>query len=200
MNQFHRAKGKEHEPFKIGFRRRRGPAISAVALIGLGGGVGTAVFASTSASPSPTASSPSSLAIESWSQCNPSLCIDAPPEGKKGLDGSGGWGWNDTTNRVVTTLTSGVPASLTVTAMQPNPAATPGTITLTYSSHDIHAQRDRFAAGVTGTDPLTEAESLCSKRTLITSHTTTAVLHSHSLRNTRRLALRTRLSSRPLLT
>lgn len=29
---------------------------------------------------------------ENRSSCTESLCIDAPPQGPKGLDGSGGWG------------------------------------------------------------------------------------------------------------
>jgi hypothetical protein len=92
------------------------------------------------------------LAIENWSQCTPYLCIDAPPAGKKGLDGAGGWGWNSSTNAPVKTLTVGVPATFTVTAMQPNPADTPGSITLTYSSHDFDLTTTD-SRGVAGTNP-----------------------------------------------
>jgi hypothetical protein len=73
---------------------------------------------------------------ESWSSCTESLCIDAPPEGPQGLDGSGGWGWNSAANAPVTSLTVGKNATLTVTALQVNPTST-GTITLTYSSYDF---------------------------------------------------------------
>jgi len=74
--------------------------------------------------------------LESWSSCSGSLCIDAPPQGPNGLDGSGGWGWNNSTNRPVTSLRLGKNAVLTVTALQPTPCST-GTITLTYSSYDF---------------------------------------------------------------
>ena len=88
---------------------------------------------------------PPPSALESWSSCNDSLCIDAPPQGPQGLDGSGGWGWNSSINAPVTSLVVGKPASFTVTVLQPgslpfcdigdNP--TTGTITLTYSSQDF---------------------------------------------------------------
>ena len=74
--------------------------------------------------------------LESWSSCSGALCIDAPPQGPAGLDGSGGWGWNSSTNRPVTSLRLGKNAALTVTALQPDPCST-GTITLTYSSYDF---------------------------------------------------------------
>jgi hypothetical protein len=70
---------------------------------------------------------------ESWSSCTSTLCIDAPP-GPNGEDGSGGWGFG--TNAPITSLTVGVNANLTVTAMQTSPCAD-ATITLTYSSHDF---------------------------------------------------------------
>jgi hypothetical protein len=69
------------------------------------------------------------------------LCIDAPPQGPKGLDGSGGWGWNNTANAPVKSLTVGKPAALTVTVLQPGTLPLCGTgdltITLTYSSQDF---------------------------------------------------------------
>lgn len=73
---------------------------------------------------------------ESWSSCSGTLCIDAPPEGPQGLDGSGGWGWDSSTNAPVTSLSVGTEAALTVTALQVHPCPT-GTITLTYSSQDF---------------------------------------------------------------
>jgi hypothetical protein len=78
--------------------------------------------------------------LESWSSCSGSLCIDAPPQGPKGLDGSGGWGWNSTLNRPVTSLRVNKNAVLTVTALQPLASESlcdTGTITLTYSSYDF---------------------------------------------------------------
>lgn len=83
--------------------------------------------------------------IESWSSCTAFLCIDAPPQGPQGLDGSGGWGWNSSTNAPVTSLTVGTPATFTVTMLQPSNtplcnlggSATTGSITLTYSSQDF---------------------------------------------------------------
>jgi hypothetical protein len=78
---------------------------------------------------------------ESFSSCTASLCIDAPPEGPKGLDGSGGWGWNNTANAPVKSLTVGKAASFTVTVLQPGtlPFCNSAnlTITLTYSSQDF---------------------------------------------------------------
>ena len=79
---------------------------------------------------------------ESWSSCTSTLCIDAPPEGPKGLDGSGGWGWNNVANAPVTSLAVGKAAWFTVTMLQPlslpycNGSNTV-TITLTYSSQDF---------------------------------------------------------------
>ena len=91
-------------------------------------------FATTAFAKPPTVIHPPTN--ESWSSCSSTLCIDAPPEGPQGLDGSGGWGWDNSANAPVTTLTVGTAASLTVTALQVNPCAD-GTITLTYSSQDF---------------------------------------------------------------
>ncbi|HEX3370998.1 MAG TPA: hypothetical protein VHS08_00685, partial [Candidatus Acidoferrales bacterium] len=75
---------------------------------------------------------------QSWSSCTGMLCIDAPPQGPQGLDGSGGWGWNPLANAPVTTLSVGKPATFTVTVLQPSTVPFCGladlTITLTYSS------------------------------------------------------------------
>jgi hypothetical protein len=73
---------------------------------------------------------------ESFSSCSGSLCIDAPPQGPDGLDGSGGWGYDSSIPGPVTTLTVGTNANLTVTALQLSPCSD-GTITLTYSSYDF---------------------------------------------------------------
>jgi hypothetical protein len=94
---------------------------------------------------------------ESWSSCTESLCIDAPPEGPQGLDGSGGWGFDSVANAPVTRLTVGTPAALTVTVLQPNSGPLPfcgvatGTITLTYSSQDFILNLTD-SRGTTGTD------------------------------------------------
>ena len=107
--------------------------IMAIAFV-LGAGFARSAFAGpllAALLPSPT--------IESWSSCNQSLCIDAPPQGPNGLDGSGGWGWNSSTNSPVTTLIVGKPATFTVTVLQPDPppCTDGGSITLTYSSYDF---------------------------------------------------------------
>jgi len=93
---------------------------------------------------------------ESWSSCTPTLCIDAPPEGPKGLDGSGGWGWNSVANAPVTSLQVGKPAAFTVTVLQPGnvPFCGAGTLTiiLTYSSQDF-SLNTTDSRGTVGTDP-----------------------------------------------
>lgn len=118
-------------------------AVMGIAVLGL-------VFATTAFAKGPFATN------ESWSSCNGSLCIDAPPEGPNGLDGSGGWGWNSSTNSPVTTLTVGIPASFTVTVLQPGsvPAcgSGTGTITLTYSSQDFNLNATDSREN-TGSDP-----------------------------------------------
>jgi|SRR5579862_9426176 len=95
------------------------------AIIGVAG-LGVLFATTTFAKPPP----PAAPAVnEAWSSCSSTLCIDAPPN-----DGSGGWGWDSVANAPVTKLTVGTLASLTVTVLQPSPACTAGTITLTYSS------------------------------------------------------------------
>ena len=93
---------------------------------------------------------------EAFSSCTGMLCIDAPPEGPKGLDGSGGWGWNSVANAPVTTLTVGKAASFTVTVMQPGTLpfcnAPNLTITLTYSSQDFTLS-PTDSTTTTGTNP-----------------------------------------------
>ena len=79
--------------------------------------------------------------LESWKSCNSLVCIDDPPHGKAGLDGSGGWGWNSRTNSPVLTLTAGKTYTngFTVTLLQPAAALCGDdvTITLTFSSEDF---------------------------------------------------------------
>lgn len=100
------------------------------------------------------AQGPAAAANESWSSCTSMLCIDAPPEGPKGLDGSGGWGWDSVANAPVSALTVGKAASFTVTVMQPGTLpfcnAANLTITLTYSSQDfaLSATDSRGTGGV----------------------------------------------------
>jgi hypothetical protein len=57
-------------------------AVIAVAVLGV-------VFATTAFATTPPGTAPFST-NESWSSCTESLCIDAPPQGPNGLDGSGG--------------------------------------------------------------------------------------------------------------
>ena len=107
-------------------------AVVAVAVLGMG--FATTAFAANGKPPYAT--------NESWSSCTESLCIDAPPEGPQGLDGSGGWGWDSVANAPVTSLTVGKNATLTVTALQVSPIST-GTITVTYSSYRLHLCEQR---------------------------------------------------------
>ncbi|HVB82256.1 MAG TPA: hypothetical protein VNE82_20175 [Candidatus Binataceae bacterium] len=118
-------------------------AVVAAAVLAVG-------FATTAFAKPPTVIHPPTN--ESWSSCSSTLCIDAPPEGPAGLDGSGGWGWDNSANAPVTSLTMPAPAAFTVTVLQPNPACTAGTITLTYSSQDF-SLTSPSSAGVADTTP-----------------------------------------------
>ena len=93
---------------------------------------------------------------QSFSSCTSTLCIDAPPQGPQGLDGSGGWGWNASKNQPVQALVMGKPASFTVTVLQPSDVPYCGsgtaTITLTYSSRDF-SLNTTDSRGTTGVDP-----------------------------------------------
>jgi hypothetical protein len=94
---------------------------------------------------------------ESWSSCTASLCIDAPPQGPQGLDGSGGWGWDNQANEPVLSLPVGKAATFTVTMLQPgslpfcNDGVT-GSIILTYSSQDFNLSPSS-GRGVVFTNP-----------------------------------------------
>jgi len=120
-----------------------------IAVAALGAGFGTAAVAGVVLPPPPP-----STTIESWSSCTQFLCIDAPPQGPQGLDGSGGWGWNSSANAPVTSLTVGKPATFTVTVLQPDPppCTDEGSITLTYSSQDFSLS-PTSGAGKTATNP-----------------------------------------------
>jgi hypothetical protein len=76
---------------------------------------------------------------ESQQGCTPDLCIDAAP-GPNGSAGSGGWGWDSSTDKPVTNLTNGSTNGLTVTVLQPNSEASQGSITLTYDPYDFSYQ------------------------------------------------------------
>ncbi len=89
--------------------------------------------------------------LESWSNCTPTLCLDAAPQGPSGLDGSGGWGWDDATNAPVSTLTTGQPANFTVTVMS-SADSSPASVTLTYSSQDFSLD-STASDGTAGSDP-----------------------------------------------
>lgn len=116
-------------------RRVVAAGVGATALVFGVGGFVTSAFADPPGPPLGQSS------LEAWSSCTATLCIDAPPDGPKGLDGSGGWGWDNATNGPVTSLQVGQPAGFTVTVLQPT--GTPacgvgsGSVTLTYSSQDF---------------------------------------------------------------
>ena len=94
--------------------------------------------------------------FKSFSSCTSVLCIDAPPEGPGGLDGSGGWGYDPIANKPVTQIYEGKATPLTVTVMQPTGVPFCGaqamTITLTFSSQDFTLS-PMDSAGNTGVDP-----------------------------------------------
>jgi hypothetical protein len=119
-----------------------------IAVAGLGFVFATTAFAANGQPPFAT--------NESWSSCTESLCIDAPPQGPNGLDGSGGWGFGATAP--VTSLKVLKPATFTVTVLQPSSlpfcdsGSTTGTITLTYSSQDFSLNTSD-SRGNTGTNP-----------------------------------------------
>jgi hypothetical protein len=93
---------------------------------------------------------------QSVSSCTSQLCIDAPPQGPGGLDGSGGWGWDSKKNQPVQALIMGKSAQFTVTVLQPwdTPLCGSGnlTITLNYSSRDFNLNATD-STGNTGADP-----------------------------------------------
>lgn len=108
----------------------------------------------------PFASACDPASIESWSSCTGILCIDAPPQGPQGLDGSGGWGWDNTANAPVKLLTVGVPATFTVTVLQDaistplcNNGGNMGTITLTFSSRDFSLSNTSGRGAIGTTQP-----------------------------------------------
>ena len=71
--------------------------------------------------------------LESTRFCTPDVCIDADPNS----GGSGGWGWDSTTNSAVTDLTVGQSYPLTVTVVQDNAEQADGSITLTWNPNDF---------------------------------------------------------------
>jgi hypothetical protein len=165
-------------PLTFKATRARVAGVTVVTLL-LGGGLTTAAFAGGGNNgvhhgPPPPHNqngprTPSTATNESFSECSATLCIDAPPEGPPGDDGSGGWGWNSAANNgagaPVTSLQVGQPASFTVTTMEPNDLSTdgspgdevlydgdPATITLAYSSYDFSLS-PTDSTGVTGANP-----------------------------------------------
>jgi hypothetical protein len=94
---------------------------------------------------------------QSFSSCTSTLCIDAPPQGPQGLDGSGGWGWDASKNEPVQALVMGKPANFTVTVLQTSDVLLCGsgdtlTITLTYSSRDF-SLNTTDSRGTAGSNP-----------------------------------------------
>jgi hypothetical protein len=101
------------------------------------------------------------VSLESWKSCNSLVCIDDPPHGPAGLDGSGGWGWNSKTNSPVLTLTAGKTYTngFTVTLLQPNSIPVCGydtTITLTFSSEDFRLNVTDSGGNI-GSNPFTQS-------------------------------------------
>jgi hypothetical protein len=124
----------------------RHAVMAVIAFVVLGVILGTPVFAGAQAS---------SNTLQSWSSCTATLCIDAPPQGPNGLDGSGGWGWNNTANSPVKVLKVGKPANFTVTVLQPTSGPyidQPGSIILTYSSQSF-SLNGTSSRGATATNP-----------------------------------------------
>jgi hypothetical protein len=70
---------------------------------------------------------------ESSRFCTPTLCIDADPAS----GGSGGWGFDTTTNRPVTKLKKGNSYPFTVTVVQDGTQYADGSITLTWNPNDF---------------------------------------------------------------
>jgi hypothetical protein len=134
-------------------------AVLAVSL--LAAGFGTAAFAA----PLPATPKAVSTTIEAWRSCTSMICIDAPPSVPQGDDGSGGWGWDNSINAPVTSLTVGKAYTFTVTMLQPDslPFCTgaTGSITLTYSSQDFKLS---LASGrsVTFTNPFSQGSSIAT--------------------------------------
>ena len=96
------------------------------------------------------------------------ICIDAPPSVPLGDDGSAGWGWNNSINAPVTSLTVGKAYTFTVTMLQPDslpfcPGDTGGTgsITLTYSSQDFSLS-PASGASVIFTQPFSQGNSIAT--------------------------------------
>lgn len=74
--------------------------------------------------------------FESTGFSTPALAIDMAP-GPDGTAGSGGWGWDATASKPVTSLTAGTESSLTVTLVQPGTETADGSVTLTYDPYDF---------------------------------------------------------------
>ena len=84
----------------------------------------------------PPGTSGASAPLESSRVCTPDLCIDDAPD-PAGSSGSGGWGWDSTTNSAVTSVAVGQSAPMTVTVLQPNTEQADGSITVTWDPYDF---------------------------------------------------------------
>jgi len=95
--------------------------------------------------------------LESTRFCTPNLCIDADPNS----GGSGGWGWDYTTESAVTDLTVGKPASFTVTVVQDGEEYADGSITLAWNPTDFKGPTEGSDKSATCTRASTENALSC---------------------------------------
>ena len=95
--------------------------------------------------------------LESTRFCTPNLCIDADPNS----GGSGGWGFDYTTDSAVTDLTVGTPASFTVTVVQDNEEYADGSITLAWNPTDFKGPTSGSDKSATCTTASTENALSC---------------------------------------
>jgi hypothetical protein len=76
------------------------------------------------------------ILYESTGNSTPDLALDMAP-GPDGSAGSGGWGWDNDTNKPVTDLTVGTAATFTATIVQPGDETANGSLTLTFDPYDF---------------------------------------------------------------
>ena len=74
--------------------------------------------------------------FESTLSNTPDLGIDPAPA-PDGNSGTGGWGWDNTTNKAVTDLKAGTTSTFNVGVLQPNGESANGTITLSFNPYDF---------------------------------------------------------------
>jgi len=79
------------------------------------------------------------ILFESTQECAPDLCLDAAPD-PAGDAGSSGWGWDNASNKPVTSLAVGSTNTLTVTVLQPNAESADGSVTVNFDPYDFTLQ------------------------------------------------------------